>query len=698
MSVQFFTEYPLWFILFCIAAGCLYAFVLYRKGDSITFDSFQKFWKWLLITCRFLAVSIISFLLLNPLLKYISSEIEKPIVVLAIDNSESILNQPDSASYRKTLSEFLINFQNQLGDEIKVQPYIFGDNPEIRGVLNFKAKQTNMSALFEEVNNVYSGSNLGGMVLISDGIYNKGSNPFYASKNVKYPLYTVGLGDTVTKKDLKISNVRTNSIAYLNNTFPAIIDIQADKCDGQSYLLTVFKGADKVFESRLNANGNSDFKSISLDLEANKPGILHYTAVLTNLKDEVTWYNNRRDFFIEVIDARQKILIAAKSPHPDISAIKQAIESNKNYQVVVDIGGNGSLEKAKECDLVILHQLPASNNHLPFIEGLKSRKIPLLFIIGRQTHLPYFNSLKTGLSFSQNGGGHIQSTGVMNTEFNLFENTEEFKSNIPYFPPFSVPFGNFGLKDKTQILIYQQIGSVKTDQPLIYFNDDENSRYGYLTGEGFWRWRLIDFDRNNNHEVTNEVICKSIQYLVARNDKRKFRVYAIENTFYENESIIFNAEYYNQSYELVNKPEVKITLTNDKGKNYTYTFSRTANAYKLDAGILPPGTYSYTSRVFGGSNEIAKGLIIVKPLQLEFVDTKANHDILRQLASSSGGQFISFKALNTLAAIIKKQDKVKPVMYEQKDYRDLINQKWVFYFIIALLTLEWFVRKRHGGY
>ncbi len=699
MSVQFFTEYPLWFILFCLAAGACYAFVLYGKGSSLFFDSKKKLMTWLIAVIRFLSVSIIAFLLLNPLLKFISSEVMKPIVVLAIDNSESIVNQSDSALYRKKLTDFFTTFQKQLGEDIKVQPYLFGDKPQVANKPNFKDKQTDMSALFAEVSNVYSGSNVGGMVLISDGIYNKGSNPVYASKNSRFPVFTVGLGDTITKKDLKISNIRTNSIAYLNNIFPAIIDVQSDKCAGQAYFLTVYNGTDKVFETRLVAEGVSDFKSITVDLEASKPGVIHYTAVLTNLKDEVTWLNNRRDFFIEVIDARQKVLIAARSPHPDVSAIKQAIESNKNYQVELDVTGNPNLDKAKDFDLVILHQLPAGANHLPFIEGLKARKIPLLFILGRQSNLPLFNNLKVGLTFNQTGGGYNQTTGIINSDFNLFENSDALKSSVPYFPPFSVPFGTFSYKDKSQIMVFQQIGSVKTDQPLITFNDDENNRYGFFTGEGFWRWRLIDFDRNNNHDVSNDVVCKSIQYLVARNDKRKFRVYAVENTFYENESILFNAEYYNQSYELVNKPEVKLVLTNEKNKNYTYNFSRTANAYKLDAGILAPGTYIYAARVVsGGNNEIAKGIVIVKPLQLEATDTKANHDLLKQLAIATGGKFIPFKDLDQLAEWIKKQGAIKPVMYNQKDYRDLINQKWVFFLILLLMTMEWFIRKRNGAY
>ncbi len=698
MSVQFFTEYPLWFIVFCLLAGAVYSATLYFWGPRLIFDSYPKLKLWVVAALRFLSVSIISFLLLNPLLKYVKGSIQKPIIVLAIDNSESILQTIDSAQYRSKITEFRTRFQKQVGEGINVQAYRFADKPEMLPP-DFKGKQTNFSSLFSEINTVYSGSNVGAMVLVSDGIYTKGINPVYESKDLRFPVFTVGVGDTQTKKDLKIVNIRSNSIAYLNNTFPAVIDLQANKCNGQSYTLTLYNGEIKVYEVQFNPASDNDFKSVTIDLEAVKPGVIHYTAVLSKLKDEVTWVNNRRDFFIEVMDSRQKILVAARSPHPDISAITQAIESNKNYQVEIDYGANFKPEKLKEFDLAILHKLPALNQNIPYIEGLKTMKIPLLFILGRQTNLALFNTLKTGLSFSQTGGGFNQTVGIMNPDFNLFENPEAVKSSVSSFPPFTVPFGNFDYKDKNQIMVFQQIGSVKTDQPMIYFTDQETNRFGFFTGEGFWRWRLIDYDRHQNHEVSNSIICKSIQYLVARNDRRKFKVQAIENTFFENEPVVFNAEYYNQSYELVNKPEVKLILTNELGKNYAYTFSRTENAYKLDAGILAPGKYSYRAWVSsGGKNEQSRGLVVIKPLQIEFTETKANHNLLKLLAKSTGGVFSPFSEMDSLAQRIKKLGQVKSVMYEQKEYVDLINQKWVFFLILFCVSLEWLIRKRNGAY
>jgi hypothetical protein len=91
-------------------------------------------------------------------------------------------------------------------------------------------------------------------------------------------------------------------------------------------------------------------------------------------------------------------------------------------------------------------------------------------------------------------------------------------------------------------------------------------------------------------------------------------------------------------------------------------------------------------------------MLIVKPLQMEFTDTRANHEVLKQLALTTGGKFLNFNQTAQLSDILKKLETIKPVMYENKDYRDLINQKWVFFLILALISAEWFLRKRNGAY
>ncbi|MCB9252257.1 MAG: VWA domain-containing protein [Flavobacteriales bacterium] len=699
MPFQFFTEYPTWYLIFCLAAAFLYSFVLYRSGHTIKFDNQGKLKTYLLWFTRFASVFFICFLLLNPLLKSSTYETDKPKIILAVDNSQSIMNQADSAVNREEILKLFKTLEDRVGQNAELETYVFGDRVKPSVLPDFTDKQTDLSNFLKEINSVYSGSNVGGMLLVTDGIFNNGINPAYQTKNLKFPVYTVGLGDTILKKDLKISNVRTNSIAYLNNNFPAVIDVTSIKCKGQTFKVTVYQGQEKVFEQSYTSGSDMELKTIEVELEAKRAGVNQYTVNLTQLKNEVTWLNNRKDFFIDVLDARQKILLLGNSPHPDLSALRQSIESNVNYQVEVKLNGFPPRESLKSYDLILLHQMPSGTAQFSSIQEMIAQNVPLLFIVGRQSNLSLFNALKTGITYRATGAGFNQTTALLNTGFNFFETSESFKSNITNFPPLSVPFGSFSFTDKNNTLLYQQIGSVNTEQSLVGFAEDQNNRYGLIAGEGFWRWRLIDYERNNNHEVCNELIGKIAQYLVARNDKRKFRVRPVSNTFFENENLIFNAEYYNQSYELVNKPEIKLILTNEEGKNYDFTFSRTNNAYKLNAGMFAPGSYSYQARILGQSvNESANGKIIIKPLQLEFTETTANHEVLKQISANTNGEFTTLSGLEAAIKKLISSENVKPVMYEQQNYSDLVHKKWVFFLILFLVSLEWFIRKRNGAY
>ncbi len=89
------------------------------------------------------------------------------------------------------------------------------------------------------------------------------------------------------------------------------------------------------------------------------------------------------------------------------------------------------------------------------------------------------------------------------------------------------------------------------------------------------------------------------------------------------------AELYNESYDLINDPEVNITFTNSDGKRFPFTFSRTANSYFLNAGKLPVDNYSWSARVvWGGKTFTDEGLFSITALNIENTKTIANHNLL----------------------------------------------------------------------
>ena len=696
MNLSLVTESPLWFSIFCLMAGMAYASLLYYRDTKLV--EVKPWLKILLASLRFVVVTLLAFLLLSPLLKTIFREVEKPVIVVAQDNSESLVIGKDSSFYKKDYKEKLNSFIQKLSDKYEVRTYSFGDKISSTIPFDYSDKQTDISSLMDEIDTRYANRNLGAVVLCSDGLYNKGEDPVYASENIKAPVFTVALGDTTIKKDVVITKVRHNRMAYLGNTFPVEILLEAHQFKGKTANLTLSKNKESLFTQKVSFSSDKFSLTVPVQLLAKEKGMQRYRVTIDNLPAEVTYHNNSQDFFIEVVDGREKVLLLAAAPHPDIAAIKQAIESNENYELEVAFAAdfNGVFNPY---NLVILHQLPAENNTYPkLLADLSKAEVPLLYILGNQSNIAAFNALNTGLSIPDGHAKANEAEAAVDNAFTLFTLSEESRNYVAKLPPLLAPYGNYKMSNSTTVFLNQKIGTVQTNYPLVLFNEVNSRKTGVITKEGIWRWRLSDFEEHQNHNIFNELINKTVQYLSVKVDKSLFRILTKTN-FFENEALQFDAELYNESYELINEPEVSIEIINSENKRFPFSFSKTATAYRLTSTAFPVGEYKYIATVKVGAKTLSQaGSFTVSPLVVESINTTANHQLLYNLAKQHNGEMYTPATLESLQNQLLQRDDIKPISYSEKKLKELINLKWVFFLLLMLLSLEWFLRKRNGGY
>jgi hypothetical protein len=694
-------QYPSWYILLCLLLGLTYALIVYFRSD--TFKDKPRILSWGLGTLRFLAVSLLSILLLSPLLKSIVQDIKKPVIVIAQDQSESILANMDESqrtSYQSTLDQF----EQQLGEEYEVRKYAFGNDVREGIDFDFSDKVSNLSEFLQYVYDLYSNQNLGAVIMATDGIYNEGANPIYAGAKLAAPIYTVALGDTTAKRDVILKRVFHNKIAYLGDRFSIQIDVAAQNCSGTNTLLTVSKVTEgtpsRLQQFPISINRNDFFTTQEVILDAAESGVQRYRISLSSVADEVTKVNNTKDIFVDILDARQKILLLANSPHPDLTALKQSITQNKNYEVTIAYAKNfvGNL---RDYDFVVLHQLPSQTQNISSIlQTLDQENISRLFIVGMQSNLRQVSQSQTlvNITGDQRNSNDVQASFV--DGFSLFTVDDDLRQQLPNFAPLLAPFGDFKAEPNAKVLLNQRIAKIDTQYPLLILGEENNTKVGVLTAEGIWKWRLFDFLQNENHNLFEELIGKTVQYLTLKEDKRKFRISMSKNIFNENEEIFFDAELYNENYELINDPDVTLTIRNSEGKNFDFVFNRNnSRSYSLNASYFPVGNYTFRGNVnYNGEQLTYDGQFSVQPIQLELYETTADHGLLRLLSSKYGGEFLYPDQLSAIPQRIKDKGSVLPVIYETSKTRSVINLKWIFFILLGLLTLEWFLRRYHGSY
>ena len=134
-------------------------------------------------------------------------------------------------------------------------------------------------------------------------------------------------------------------------------------------------------------------------------------------------------------------------------------------------------------------------------------------------------------------------------------------------------------------------------------------------------------------------------------------------------------------------------------RNMPIKFNKTETAYNLNAGFFPSGNYDYNASVkFGNGLYNASGKFSVSPLQLEEVRTRADHQVLYQLASQHNGGMHYLNDMNKIADEIDSKNKLKPVLYYTFITENAINLKWIFFVILLFISAEWFSRKYLGSY
>lgn len=683
--MELISNYPWYYSLLCILAGFIFSGIMYYRDKHYSTLS-QKI-VLSLFSLRFLSVSIICFLLLDIFIKRIINETEKPIIIVAQDNSSSIISSNDSNFIKTNYLTALKNLTEEVGEKYEIKTYQFDSETSLSTNFDFGGKETNLSGLFNELENNYVNTNVGAIILASDGIYNKGSNPLYHLSTINAPIHCIALGDTTPIKDVWIQNINHNQIAYLKNSFPVEVLINAVDVNNKTVSISISKGGKLLKSENITINSSNFSDKIQFYLDAEQIGLQNYTVAISVLNEEINSANNTQSFVIDVIDNRDKILLLASAPHPDIAAIKQSIINSQTYEL--DIAYVSQFNKSiKPYSLIILHQVP---------------QLPTLLLnelnLGTQSFWIIGNTIPNGLGLQSqlnNSNRFNEVEAAVQSNFVLFNISEKLTNYLKEFPAVKCNFGNSVIPNGSSALMHQKIGSVETTNALFYFNEINAKKSAVFNGDGLWKWRLRDYAEHSNHELFNELITKTVQYLSVKADKSFFRVFT-KKIINENEELDFSAEVYNQSYELVTEPDVTLVLKDEKNKSYNYTFSKKQNNYKLNPGKFAAGEYRYEAVVKYGDKTFTKnGLITIKEIISEKINTVANHQLLYQISKKSGGNLYYKNQLEQLKNELLNSDDIKTITYTSKQLDEFINLKWLFFVILILLSTEWFLRKYNG--
>lgn len=666
-----------------------YLLILIAALLALAIAAFQYFYKQenrskiqiVLAFLKFLSLFLIFLLLINPTIESRQVEIEKPKLVVTVDNSSSIKlleNDDEVNAILKSISEDV-----DLSDKFEIDFFSFNEDVNRLDSLTFSVNKTNIVSTLQSLDNLYDTSDA--LMLITDGNQTLGSDySFYKSKP---SVYAIAVGDTIPHDDLSITKVNANRYSFLNNIFPVELFINYTGDAPISSNLVVSDGAATIFRKTISLNGDKNSERVTFNAKASRVGVLNYRVSISPLSDEINRINNRTNFTVEVIDEQSKIALIADITHPDLGMLKRSIESNK--QRSVELINPAQAGNIKEYQLIIVYQ-PNSSFKTVF-EKLRENSINYFVISGTQTDWNFLNTIQE--DFTKSTINQIEEYQVgRNTAYSSFV-VDDF--DFESLPPLAATFGTLDVKVPSETILYQNINNIQTEKPSLTTFSKGNRRGAILLGEGIWKWRAYSYTNNKSFFEFDRFINKLIQFLSIKKKLNRLDL-DYQPVVYQNDIMTINATYFDNNYTVDTRASLSIALRNKATNDIkTFPFRLSGQSYSSSISDLESGDYTFTV-VVEGQDVKRNGSFTVLDYNIEQQFTYANMNSLRALSSNTDGALYHTSNFNELVQALKENDSYKPIQRSTIKQLALIDWKWLLGFAALFLSLEWFIRKYYG--
>ena len=692
MNISILTEHSLWWLLpiILLAIALVYGQYYYKNALKNDLSPSRIL---VLASLRALVYIGLLFLLLNPRIKYSQERIEKPLLIWAQDNSESLQLGQDSIYYKNKYSQEVDAVLEKLESKYQIKKLGFGQDVKTVSKFDFTDQLSDYASLFSYLkDNVQIGDQTQ-IVLAGDGLYNKGNDPRFSVQEIKCPVHTLILGDEANKKDISIVSLRSNKLAFLKSNTPVRLALKADFCKGEEIKFQVKSGSNILYRDTLRVATDDFFVEKDFFISPSKTGLQKFQLQVQPLKGEVNLKNNSSQLIVDVLDSKRKIAICYDSYHPDIAALQSALEEKSNFSIrLIDV--SKKQVNFSDFNLMILYQLPSFKTKAnQFFSQLKSSSLPFVMVLGGGTEIDSFNRLDLGLNLVRENDLFQNARVKFNSNFSLFEISQENKKIVESFPPLLSPMAKFHFSQENITMGTQVIKGISTELPLFVFSQKNDQKQCYVLGEGIWRWKLHDYKVNNSHDSFNALISQIVQYLALKVKKNQLNI-QYDKVYKEIDIIQIEAQLYNKSYQATNKADLKFLLKNEIGDEYAYQFERMGDVYRLEISGLPAGDYQFEAKVNAFDQELVEsGAFVVATENLESKYLKANSTLLKDLSELSGGLHVSLPQISKLSESLLSDKSMKSRISVENNFSSALNFIFILCFVAILLFLEWFLRK-----
>lgn len=702
----------------------------------------------LLILLRACVYGVLIFFLLGPArVDTRATKLRQPLTVL-IDSSQSMAFPADTGAggtsdksrldvVREKLLDPKSRLLQKLGERYDLRLFRFGTalEPITPASLAGLRPQDHGTRLLELLQSTaHEPGRQAGIIVFSDGITNGEEKTLLPSSPMPVPVFTVGAGETEGYTDVRIADVRAPEFAFRGREFKIDVAVEASGLKGKVIPLYFNRGRNLITSRSIAINTDLFEQKITLSFTPKELGTLGFSLDMPAQPGEQLTQNNHKDFKVDVQRDKIRVLTLSGSPSWNYRFLRMAIKHDPLIELVSFVFLRTPTD-AVDVPENQLSLIPFPIDDI-FLEELKNFDV---VVFDDFSHRAYFNPVylekvkdfvREGGGLAMLGGPHaFDSGGYADSALHdvlpvVLDGKGKYQTQVSVRPILTAsgkahPITRLLPDPKSNEAAWEKMPPLTTlnhvrrargqtlltasgsGAPLLTVGRYGKGRTLALMSDDTWRWNFVAVGNRESPQNYLKLIRQAVRWLAQEPSFEQVQIQPLPVS-QPGEKISIKLRVLNDDFTPARQAAVQLRVIGPDGEPTILPATAGGEAGEYTGEYTPAqeGDYRVAAEasLSGKSLGKAQSSFVVAFKYNEIADGRPRMNLMKQIAAASHGEFFPINRFNdkALEIIAAKLEARAPSQIIERRQTRLWSTLWPFSIVLALLSVEWWMRRKWG--
>jgi uncharacterized membrane protein len=574
-------------------------------------------------------------------------------------------------------------------------------------------------------------------VLFSDGITN-GERKSLDGIPLPVPVFTVGVGDSEGFIDVRIAKLGAPEFAFRGREFKIELTLQASGMKGKTVPLFFNRGKNLITTRTVTIDADPFEQKVTLSFTPKELGTHGFSVAVPTQPGEQITQNNQKEFKVDVQRDKIRVLTLSGSPAWNYRFLRMAMKQDPLIELVsfvflrtptdtVDVPESQLslipfpiddifLEELKNFDVIFLDDFSYRAYFNPvYLDRVRDfvRDGGGLAMLGGSRAFDSGGygdtALREVLPVELDGKGNYQGQISMNAVLTAAgkahpvtrllpdaKSNEEAWSKMPALTSLNQVRGVRG-----ETLLTAGGDGSSNGAPLLAVGRFGKGRTLALMSDDAWRWNFIAVGNRETPQNHLKLMRQSVRWLAQEPSFEQVRLHPIPST-QPGEKAAIKLKVLKDDFSPTRQAAVQLRVFSPEGEPTLVSVAPDSEEGEYSGEFTPTkeGTYRVEAEASLGGKALGKDKSSFNAAFSygETEDGRPRLDLLKQIAENSKGEYFSINDWNdaTVEKIASKLEAVAPSQIVEQRQTRLWSTLWPFVLLLALLSVEWWMRRKWG--